>query len=112
MDDKLQLIEQIRYPEGFQPDEVDVFNCNTFHFDAEALDRDDEFDLGFYYVEKKVEGDRVIQFERLIGEMTKFLEGEYLRVKRTGAKSRFLPIKTPGDLEDARDEIREIYDWL
>ena len=29
VDDKMQLIEQIRYPDGFSPDIVDVFNTRS-----------------------------------------------------------------------------------
>lgn len=107
LDGKLQLVEQIRYPEGFDPDIVDVFNTNTFHFDAASLDRD--FGLGWYYVEKKVDGASAVQVERLIGELTKFLKSNFVRVKRTGPKSRFFPIKTPDDLESGREEIASMY---
>ncbi|MHC5063124.1 MAG: UTP--glucose-1-phosphate uridylyltransferase [Planctomycetota bacterium] len=102
---KLQLIEQIRFLEDFDPDIVDVFNTNTFHFTADALDRD--FDLGWYYVEKTVEGRQAVQMEHLVGEMSRFLKSNFLRVKRTGNQNRFLPIKTPEDLDAGRGEIAE-----
>ena len=104
---KLQLIEQLRYPDGFDSSVVDVFNTNTFHFDAESLDRD--FDLGWYYVEKKVDGEPVVQVERLIGELTRFLRANFLRVTRTGTRSRFFPIKTREDLASGREEIEAMY---
>lgn len=106
-ENRVQLIEQIRYPKDFDPDMVDVFNTNTFHFDAAALDRD--FDLGWYYVEKKVDGATVVQVERLIGELTRHLDSQFVRVKRTGRDNRFLPVKTPDDLQSAREEIAEVY---
>ena len=106
-DGRLQLIEQIRYPKDFDSDLVDVFNTNTFHFSAAALDRD--FDLGFYYVEKSVDNGVVVQIERLIGEMTRHLQSQFVKVKRTGRDNRFLPVKTPDDLQAAREEIAEIY---
>ncbi len=106
-DGRLQLVEQIRYPAGFDPDIVDVFNANTFHFDARALDRD--FDLGWYYVEKKVGDARVVQVERLIGELTRELRSQFVKVKRTGPENRFLPVKTPDDLVAAREEIADLY---
>lgn len=104
---KLQLVEQIRYPDGFDPDIVDVFNTNTFHFSTDGLDRD--FDLGWYYVEKQVDGRTAVQFERLVGEMSKFLRCQFVRVKRTGPRSRFFPVKTPDDLDAAGEEIAEMY---
>lgn len=103
-----QLIEGLRYPDGFDPSIVDVFNTNTFTFTAEALDRD--FDLGWYFVEKKVEERKAVQIEHLVGELTAHLPTNFLQVRRTGASSRFLPVKTPEDLQAARDEIAEMYD--
>ncbi len=105
---RTQLVEQVRYPEGFDPNIVDVFNTNTFTFSAAALDRD--FDLGWYYVEKTVDGRKAVQIEHLIGEMTAHLPTGFLQVRRNGRESRFLPVKTPEDLDAARDEIREMYD--
>jgi UTP--glucose-1-phosphate uridylyltransferase len=107
VDGRVQLVEQIRYPKGFDPDIVDVFNTNTFHFRAEALDRD--FDLNYYVVEKQVDGRPAVQFERLIGELTRHLQTNFVRVKRTGPQSRFLPVKTPDDLVAAREDIAAMY---
>lgn len=105
---KTQLIEQVRYPADFDPGIVDVFNTNTFTFGAESLDRD--FELGCYVVEKEVEGRTAVQIERVVGEMTAHLQTNFLQVRRQGRDSRFLPVKTPEDLEAARDEIAEMYD--
>jgi len=105
---RTQLIEQLRYPKGFDPNIVDVFNTNTFTFTADALDRD--FDLGWYYVEKKVDDQDAVQVEHLIGEMTAHLSTNFLQVRRNGRRTRFLPLKTPEDLQAALEEIAEIYD--
>ena len=105
VDGKVQLVEQLRYPEGFDPDIVDVFNTNTFTLTAEALDR--QFDLGWYYVKKTVEDRQAVQMERLVGELTRTLDSAYLRIKRTGSENRFLPIKNPEDLEAAQEEVEE-----
>ncbi|MCR9245802.1 MAG: UTP--glucose-1-phosphate uridylyltransferase [bacterium] len=105
---RTQLVEQVRYPEGFDPNIVDVFNTNTATFSAAALDRD--FPLGRYYVEKKVEERSAVQIEHLIGELTAHLKTSYLQVRRNGRDTRFLPVKTPDDLDAARDEIAEMYD--
>ena len=107
---RTQLIEQLRYPEGFDPNIVDVFNTNTFTFSADALDRD--FDLGWYYVEKKVEDRDAVQVEHLIGEMTAHLSTNFLQVRRNGRRGRFLPVKTPEDLQSAVEEIAEMYDGV
>ena len=105
---RTQLIEQIRFPEGFDASIVDVFNTNTLTFTAKALDRD--FDLGWYYVEKSVEDRKAVQVEHLIGELTAHLPTNFLRVPRTGRDTRFLPIKAPSDLQSAHAEIVALYD--
>ncbi|MEO6593196.1 MAG: UTP--glucose-1-phosphate uridylyltransferase, partial [Planctomycetota bacterium] len=105
---RTQLVEQVRYPPGFDPNIVGVFNTNTFTFTAQALDCD--FDLGRYYVEKTVEDRRAVQIEHLIGELTAHLSTSFLKVRRSGRGTRFLPVKTPKDLHAAREEIAEMYD--
>jgi len=105
---RTQLIEQLRYRAGFDPNIVDVFNTNTFWFSAAALDRD--FDLGWYYVEKHVDGRRAVQVEHLIGELTAHLSTNFLQVRRNGKQTRFLPMKSPEDLRAALEEIAEMYE--
>jgi len=105
---RVQLVEQVRYPKGFDANIVDVFNTNTLTFSAASLDR--SFDLGWYYVEKTVEDRAAVQMEHLIGEMTAHLSTAFLQVRRSGPDTRFLPIKTPEDLEAAREEIADMYD--
>ena len=107
VDGRLQLVEQLCFPEDFDPDIVNVFNTNTFHFRADALDRD--FDLRWYLVKKTVEGRPAVQIERLIGELTHALTSNYIQVKRSGKGNRFFPVKTPEDLDSGREEIAEMY---
>tara|TARA_R110002096_G_scaffold79303_1_gene186372 strand:+ start:2523 stop:3632 length:1110 start_codon:yes stop_codon:yes gene_type:complete len=104
----MQLVEQLRYPPGFDSSIVDVFNCNTITFTAAALQQ--PIELGRYYVEKKAEGRTAVQIEHLIGELTAHLETNYLKIPREGAQSRFLPIKQPDDLVTMRPAIDIIYD--
>ena len=104
---RTQLIEGLRFPPGFDPDVVDVFNTNTLWLDADAIDRD--FDLGWYHVEKSVEGQKAVQVEHLVGELTAHLPTNFLRVGRTGPNTRFLPVKTPEDLTAIRSQIEAIY---
>jgi UTP--glucose-1-phosphate uridylyltransferase len=105
---RVQLIEGLRFPPGFDPNIVDVFNTNTLWFDASAIDR--EFELGRYYVEKTVEDRKAVQIEHLIGELTAHLDTGYLRVTRDGRGTRFLPVKAPDDLDTARPAIRTMYE--
>ena len=80
------------------------------HRDVTAASLDRDFDLGWYFVEKKVEDRPAVQIEHLIGELTAHLPTSFLQVRRNGRDTRFLPIKTPDDLDAARDEIREMFD--
>ena len=107
VDGRAQIVESFRFPAGFDQDRIPVFNTNTLLFDAEALDRD--FDLTWFAVEKEVEGRRVVQFERLVGQLTAFLRARFLRVERRGRGARFQPVKTP---EDLPREARIIEDVL
>lgn len=106
VDGKLWVVEGFRFPEDFNQDEVPVFNTNTFTVDAAALDQ--EFALTDCHVSKTVNEQKVIQVETLVGELTRFLSTKYLKVKRTGKESRFFPIKTPADLQDAREDLELI----
>ncbi len=106
VDDVLQIVEDFRFPENFDQDLIPVFNTNTFVFSAAALQRD--FSLTWFAVRKVVDGVPVIQFERLAGELTSFLDARYLLVPREGRGGRFLPVKDPSELERRQSTIREV----
>ncbi len=75
-----EIVEAFRFPPDFDQDTLPLFNTNSFVFDAAAIDRD--FDLTFFRVEKRVESGTVIQFERLVGQLTAFLPSHFLEVPR------------------------------
>lgn len=91
-----QIIEGFRFPNDFDQSRIGVFNTNTLTFDATAIDR--EFALPYYRVEKKVDGEPVIQFERLVGELTALLPSRFVEVDRDGPDCRFIAVKEPADL--------------
>ena len=101
-----QIIEGFRFPPAFDQDSIGVFNTNTFVFDAAAIDQD--FDLPYYRVEKQVDGAKVIQFERLAGELTARLPTRFVRVEREGPDTRFLPVKDPEELARQQPLIAEV----
>lgn len=103
VDGKAQIVEAFRFPEDFDQDRIPVFNTNTFVLDAAAIDAD--FPLTWFAVEKTVDGKPAIQFERLVGELTAFLDSAFLRVERHGPDARFQPIKTPEDMDTERPHI-------
>jgi UTP--glucose-1-phosphate uridylyltransferase len=104
VDGKLRVLEEFRIPPTFDPATVRVFNTNTFHVSARAL-HDLSMDWRFYTVKKSVEGVKVVQFERILNEITDTLPTRYLRVPREGAEARFLPVKDMAELERRRPEI-------
>ncbi len=104
LDDQPVVLEEFRLPGSFDPASVGVFSVNTFLFDAKALQQL-SMDWTYFTVEKKVEGAPVIQFERLINEVTFALPTRYLHVTRAGTGSRFLPVKDYDELERRRPEI-------
>ncbi|MEO8548585.1 MAG: UTP--glucose-1-phosphate uridylyltransferase, partial [Kofleriaceae bacterium] len=102
VDGRPQIIEAFRFPPTFDQDSLPLFNTNSFVFEADAIDRD--FELTFFRVEKKLESATVIQFERLVGQLTAFLPSHFLEVPR----ARFLPVKDPEELAARRPEIEEL----
>jgi UTP--glucose-1-phosphate uridylyltransferase len=107
LDRRPVVLEEFRLPEGFDPTTVRVFNTNTFVVAARALLQLD-MDWTFFTVNKKVEGRPVIQFERLLGEVTSALETRFVRVPREGAASRFLPVKDQAELQSRQPELETL----
>jgi UTP--glucose-1-phosphate uridylyltransferase len=104
---RVAVLEEFRIPPHFDPASVRVFNTNTFHFDAKALAAL-SLEWTYFVVKKQVEGRPAIQFERLINEVTSHLDTAYLRVPRSGAQSRFLPVKDREELARRHDEIEAV----
>jgi UTP--glucose-1-phosphate uridylyltransferase len=104
VDGKLRVLEEFRIPPSFDPKTVRVFNTNVFHVSARALLGLD-MKWSFYTVKKRVGNAEVIQFERILNEITDELDTVYLHLPRTGTDARFLPVKDPQELERRRQEI-------
>jgi len=107
VDGQLCVLEEFRIPPSFDPSTVRVFNTNVFHFDAATL-------LGldvpwtYFTVHKKVDGKPVVQFERLVNEVTSYLPTRYLLMPRDGVTSRFLPVKDNEELALRKAEIQAV----
>ena len=101
-----QIVEAFRLPPGSPLNDSAVFNTNTFVFDAAALKSPQPF--SFFPVRKTVDGVNVIQFERLLGQITAFLPTQILHVPRDGADNRFIPIKVPDDLVTSQPDIAAV----
>jgi UTP--glucose-1-phosphate uridylyltransferase len=107
VDDKLCVLEEFRIPPSFDPKTVRVFATNVFYFDAPRL-LDLDFEWSYFTVNKKVDDQPVVQFERLVNEITSFLPTSYLHMPRTGTASRFLPVKDNDELALREPEIMAV----
>lgn len=107
---KLQIIEGFRFPTDFDQDRIDVFNTNTMTFNADVFA--EEPGLSWFRADKVVEDRPVVQFERLMGEITAFQPSAYLQVPRSGNDGRFMPVKVPADLARLRGEIEARFETL
>ena len=106
VDGRPQIVEGFRFPPGFDPRSLPVFNTNSLVVEVDALD--ERLPLTWFYVEKEVDGRKAVQLERLVNELSAFLPTTYLLVPRHGSHSRFVPVKTPEDLDQARPLLREL----
>lgn len=93
---KIEILEGFRFPPEFDQRTLTVFNTNTFVFGVEAIAG--HYPLTWFRADKEVQGHKVVQFERLLGEVTSFVDATYLQVPRSGPTGRFLPVKSPSDL--------------
>jgi UTP--glucose-1-phosphate uridylyltransferase len=101
-----QIVEGFRFPPDFDPHTLPVFNTNSLVVEVDALA--ERHPLTWFYVEKDVDGRKAVQLERLVNELSAFVPTTYLLVPRHGPRSRFVPVKTPEDLERARPLLREL----
>ena len=106
VDGRPVLIEGFRFPRDFDQATIGVFVTNSFVFDLDVLH--EQHELTWLYVEKEVEGRPAVQLERVVNELCSFVPTTYLEVPRIGPRGRFVPIKTPADLETSREPLREM----
>lgn len=104
VDGELVTLEEFCLPEDFDPRSVPVFSTNTFLFDAGAL-RELSIPWTFHRVEKSHGSSQIVQFERVLNEVTRHLRTRHLAVPRSGPGSRFIPVKNPDELVTRRAEI-------
>lgn len=107
VDGRLQLVEEFLFPADFDQNQVRVFNTASYIFSAASLEQG--FQLPWYVVEKKADGQSVIQFEHLAGDLSRELSLECLLVER---EQRFLPVKQLTDAPVVAPLIRRKYATL
>ena len=101
---RIEVLESFRFPKDFAVDGLSAFNTNSFVVDVGSITQ--RHPLTWFRAEKKVEGQAVVQFERLLGELTSFVDSHFLEVPRDGAEGRFLPVKTPADIDQVRPAVQ------
>ncbi len=102
VDGNLQIVEGFRFPAGTDFAALPFISTNTFLMSAEILRKD--YDLTWFYVEKQVDGQRVIQMEQLVGELSAFVPTAYLASERESSSCRFYPVKSRDDLSRLRED--------
>jgi len=100
---RVEIVEGFRFPADFDNDALPVFSTNNMVINAEIFTENPP--LTWFRADKEVEGKPVVQFERLMGEITSFTESAFLHVPREGTEGRFLAVKTPDDLKDHQQEL-------
>ena len=101
---RVEVLEGFRFPKDFDISTLPVFNTNSFIMRARAVRGD--MPLTWFRADKKVGDAPVVQFERLLGEATSFVSSHYLLVPRQGPEGRFMPVKTPDDIEAVRPVVK------
>jgi UTP--glucose-1-phosphate uridylyltransferase len=96
----VQIVEGFRFPEGFDFSRQHYLATNTFLLSLSLLAEPHE--LTWFYVQKKVAGETVVQMEHLVNELSARVPSNYLAVPRDGERGRFFPVKTLDDLEALR----------
>lgn len=105
VDGHLRVVEDFALPPGFDRSTLPVFNTNTLWFTPDGLEQPKN--LHWYLTRKRLpNGDEVVQFERLVGQASWFLNTGYIGVDRA---TRFLPVKTPEDLQRLQPTLAELF---
>ena len=106
VDGRLQIVESFRLPPDVDPLAPGAVNTNSLVADVDVFAA--EHPLTWFEVRKQVDGAEVVQFERLIGELSAFVNTTMLLVERDGPDGRFQPVKDPAELDARRPEIARI----
>ena len=104
VNDRLQLVEEFLFPADFDQNRISVFNTASYIFSAQALEQN--FQLPWYVVKKKADGEEVLQFEHLAGDLSRELSLQCLLVNRD---QRFLPVKQLADAPLVASLIKRKY---
>jgi len=111
------VLESIYFDQVFDQDILPFFSPNNLMYCLKSLQnfaKDPNSAIPWNVVVKKVEGQEVLQFERIaIDTVYAFNKNSsddnvaFFLVPREGNQGRFYPVKSPDDLEKMRDKIKE-----
>ena len=101
-----RLVEWLRLPADFNRKLMPYFNTNTMYFTVEALAKN-VYNVPIAVVEKCIP-QKVIQFETIAGELSVFLDSNFILVPREGLETRFIPVKSKEDLDNNREFIKKV----
>jgi UDP-N-acetylglucosamine pyrophosphorylase len=91
-----QVVEQFRLSSDTDPTAFEWLNTNSMVFNAD-LDFD-SLQWSWHRVKKSVDGKAVVQYERLLQDLTAHFRTQFIGVTRA---SRYMPVKTADDLQEA-----------
>ena len=98
--DRVEVVEGFRFSRDFDFGRLKYLASNTFLFSLDVLR--EPHPLTWFYVEKTVGSERVVQMERLVNELSSRAPTAFLATPRGGPTGRFFPVKSPADLEALR----------
>lgn len=102
----MQIVEDFRVPDHARPEQLVAINTNSLIIDADQLTT--PHPLTWFVVQKTVDGQPVVQFERLVGELSAGMATTMALVDSDGVDGRFQPVKDPDELSRRRPAIRQI----
>lgn len=103
---RLEIVEDFCLRAKDKIESNPFLNTNTLLINAEIFTTPTA--LNYFDVQKNVNGTPLIQFELLIGELSKFVEATMLLVEAEGPNSRFEPMKSLSDIDERREAVRQI----
>ena len=103
---RLEIVEDFCLRARDKIESNPFLNTNTLLINAEIFTTPTA--LNYFDVQKHVNGTPRIQFELLIGELSKFVEATMLLVEAEGPNSRFEPMKSLSDIDERREAVRQI----
>ena len=92
-----QIVEEFRFTAETDPSQFQFMNTNTMIVKAD-LDFN-MIDWHWHRVKKNLDGSLVVQYERLLQQLTEHFKTQFVEVQRD---ERFTPIKSASDLDKLR----------